>query len=83
VVKTVDWKTMDWETVDKMLKVLELYNQVRTDYLVERFFDYSSPHLLDEKIEVLSKLIQGVPPAEIPNYHQVLEKYPPEGEMWD
>lgn len=53
------------------------------DRLVHEFFDYESTEKLDEKIDVLRKLNSGVKPENIPNYYDVLEKYPKNGEAWD
>ena len=52
------------------------------DMLVLRFFDEESNEMLDEKIDVLTKLKDGVAPADIPNYYDVLENYTA-GEHWD
>lgn len=54
-----------------------------SDQLVHEFFDYESEEKLDEKIDVLRKLNSGVKPENIPNYYDVLEKYPKNGEAWD
>lgn len=52
-----------------------------------KFLDVESDKMLDEKIEVLTKLSSGVPPAEIPNYYDILELYPKKEDskhiMWD
>ena len=55
----------------------------RTDPVVRRFFDYESTENLDGKIDVLRKLNAGIKPAAIPNYYEILEKYPKDGEAWD
>ena len=39
--------------------------------------------MIDKKIDVLEKLASGVVPADIPDYYEVLELYPKDGEMWD
>ena len=54
-----------------------------SDRLVHEFFDYESDEKLDDKIDVLRKLNAGVKPEDIPNYYDVLEKYPKNGEAWD
>lgn len=53
------------------------------DTLVARFFDEDSNNMLDEKIDVLTKLREGIPPAEIPNYYDILEKNPENNIRWD
>lgn len=66
------------------MKVLELYEEVMYhDTLVAQFFDIDSEENLDLKIEVLEKLKKGVPPAEIPEYYDILELYPADGDTWD
>ena len=52
------------------------------DPIVYKFFDIESDKLLDEKIEVLTRLKNGDAPIDIPNYYKVLELYP-ENELWD
>lgn len=54
-----------------------------TDPVVHRFFDYESIENLDGKIDVLRKLNAGAKPTDIPNYYEILEKYPKDGEAWD
>lgn len=69
---------------EKALKVLELYEEVMyLDPLVAQFFDIDSEENLDTKIEVLEKLANGVPPEEIPEYYDILELYPADGDAWD
>lgn len=53
------------------------------DFLVSRFFDINSDKLLDEKIDVLTKLSKGIPPSEIENYYDILELYPEDDKIWD
>lgn len=68
---------------EKKIKVLELSISCG-DLLVMRFLDIESDKLLDEKIEVLTKLSEGTPPAEISNYYDILELYPKdERAIWD
>lgn len=67
---------------EKMIKIFELLAKVN-DRLVEQFFDIESEKLLDEKIEVLTALVNGKKPNEIPNYYEVLELYPKDDEIWD
>ena len=69
---------------EKALKVLELYEKVMYhDQLVAQFFDIESEEDLDLKIEVLEKLANGTPPSDIPEYYDILELYPADGETWD
>lgn len=71
----------DREYVEKTEKIFELFLQC-DDELIQRFFDLGSDEMLDEKIEVLTALVNGVAPADIPHYYDVLEKMPKEG-IWD
>lgn len=67
----------------KHLKINKLLIEV-SDLIVNKFFDSDSDKMLDEKIEVLEKLKQGIPPADIPNYYKILELYPEDTEStWD
>lgn len=58
---------------EKYMKIADLLPQV-SDPVVHRFFDLESEELLDEKIEVLTALLKGKPPNEIPEYYKILEK---------
>lgn len=70
--------------IEKMIQVRELHAEVMyIDYLVAKFFDLDSEEQLDLKIEVLTKLKNGTPPCDIPEYYSILELYPADGEMWD
>lgn len=66
----------------RLITILDLLAEVNDD-LVHKFFDYDSFKLLDEKIDVLTKLKNGVKPVDIPNYYDILELYPKDGEHWD
>lgn len=68
--------------VEKWLKVMELLPQVN-DPMVHAFFDTDSEELLDEKIEVLTALIEGKTPSEIPKYYDILELKPDDEDHWD
>ena len=68
--------------VEKWLKVMELLPQVN-DPMVHSFFDTDSEELLDEKIEVLTALIEGKTPSEIPKYYDILELKPDDEDHWD
>lgn len=47
-----------------------------------RYFDPSNLTNLHRKMDVLSKLEQGIPIAEIPDWEDILDM-PPEGTLWD
>ena len=66
---------------EKKIKILELITQVYDPML--EFFDVESDEMLDEKIQVLTDLKNGKTIAEIPNFYDILELYPAEGEIWD
>lgn len=69
---------------EKMIKIMNLYVDVMIeDRIVAKFFDLDSTENLDLKIEVLTKLKNGVPPKDIPEYYSILEKYPADDAMWD
>ena len=69
---------------DKMIQVMELYAEVmHIDQLVAKFFDLDSEELLDKKINVLTQLKNGIPPADIPDYYSILELYPEDDVIWD
>ena len=69
-------------TEEKWMQVSDLLLDVH-DPLVHKFFDLDSEDMLDLKIEVLTKLKDGIPPADIPEYYSILELYPADDEMWD
>ena len=69
-------------TEEKWEKVVFLLLDVR-DPMVHAFFDKNSEELLDEKIEVLTALIDGKTPSEIPKYYDILELKPDDGSHWD
>lgn len=46
-----------------------------------QFFDSDSDKMLDEKIEVLTKLKEGKKISEIPQFYDILELYPKEQEQ--
>lgn len=66
----------------KHLKILSRLTKI-DDYLVLKFLDENSYAMQDKKIKVLDELIAGKTPSEIPEYYEILEKYPKDGEMWD
>ena len=51
---------------NRVLQILDLLAEVY-DPIVHKFFDMDSLEMLDEKIEVLTKLKHGVQPIDIPN----------------
>ena len=68
--------------MEKWLKMMELLPQVK-DPMIHAFFDTDSEELLDEKIEVLTALIEGKSPSEIPKYYDILELKPDDDTHWD
>ncbi|MBR2785504.1 MAG: hypothetical protein IKD74_05935 [Clostridia bacterium] len=69
---------------DKKTKIMKLLIEIPYNYLVIKFFDLDSDKLLDEKIDVLTKLKNGKTTAEIKNFYDILEKYPKDkNNMWD
>lgn len=67
---------------DKWIKMADLYTKVH-DPMVHQFFDLDSEELLDEKIQVLTALLEGKAPVDIPDYYKVLEMYPNDENHWD
>jgi hypothetical protein len=67
---------------EKWIKVQSLLLEVN-DPMVHAFFDTMSEELLDEKIEVLTALIKGKKPSEIPKYYDILELKPDDKNHWD
>ena len=73
----------DRELIEKGVKVRELFFEVDFPPMQTQFFDLDSDRLLDEKIEVLTALKEGKQISEIPNFYDILELYPKDGEHWD
>ena len=73
----------DRELIEKGVKVRELFFEVDFPPMLTQFFDLDSDRLLDEKIEVLTELKEGKQISEIPNFYDILELYPKDGEHWD
>ena len=67
---------------EKWIEVQSLLLQVN-DPMIHAFFDTDSEELLDEKIEVLTALIEGKTPSEIPKYYDILELKPDDDTHWD
>ena len=69
---------------EKLIQVRNLATEVmENDIKVEQFFDLDSEEKLDLKIDVLTRLKNGVPPSEIPEYYSILELLPEDGQKWD
>lgn len=69
--------------IEKLDKILDLYEQI-DDELFKKFFDLDSTEMIDQKLDVMEKLIQGKKPSEIKDYYEVLELYPSDSkEHWD
>ena len=64
---------------DKKGKIIELLMQINDPVLLE-FFDIESDEMLDEKIEILERCVNGENIMEI-GVH-ILEKMPKQG-IWD
>lgn len=75
---------MNWEDIILKERVIRLAHQVANngDRLVMQFFDYDSTAMLNVKEHVLTELLSGKVPADIPQYYDILEKMPKEG-IWD
>lgn len=69
------------EKMEKFLKVAELF-AYSFDIPEMKYFNLESEELLDEKIEVLTKIKEGKSIEDIPNFYAVLENLPKEG-IWD
>lgn len=69
------------EKQEKYLKVTELL-AYSFGIPEMKYFNAESEELLDEKIEVLTKLKEGLSIEEIPNFYKVLEDLPTDG-IWD
>lgn len=68
--------------MEKWSKMMDLLVQVK-DPMVHAYFDIDSEEMLDEKIEVLTALIKGKTPSEIPKYYDILELKPDDETHWD
>jgi hypothetical protein len=68
-------KMSDEVLIEKKTYISKLLLDI-TDILIEKFFDFDSDELLDEKIEVLTALKEGKEPGQIPRYYDILELYP-------
>lgn len=69
---------------EKKDKILDLYTELvkSGDNVIRDFFDLSSDKMLDKKIDVLTKLKNGVKPSDIPDFYEVLEEYPGDDVDW-
>lgn len=73
----------DTELIEKGVKVRKLFFEADFPPMLIQFFDLDSDKLLDEKIEVLTALKEGKQISDIPNFYDILELYPKDGEHWD
>ena len=73
----------DKQLIEKYVNVRKLFFEVDFPPMMIQFFDLDSDELLDEKIEVLTALKEGKQISEIPNFYDILELYPKDGEHWD
>lgn len=73
----------DTELIEKGIEVRKLFFEVDFPPMLIQFFDLDSDKLLDEKIEVLTALKEGKQISDIPNFYDILELYPNDGEHWD
>lgn len=73
----------DTELIEKGIEVRKLFFEVDFPPMLIQFFDLDSDKLLDEKIEVLTALKEGKQISDIPNFYDILELYPEDGEHWD
>lgn len=64
---------------DKKGKIIDLLMQINDPILLE-FFDIESDEMLDEKIEILQRCVNGENIMEIGTH--ILEKMPKDG-IWD
>lgn len=64
---------------DKKIKIITLMSDIYEPML--EFLDLDSDYMLDTKISVLTDLKNGKSIADIPNFYDILEKYPTD--MWD
>lgn len=74
---------IDLDTIkEKKILISKLLLEVN-DILIDKFFDFTSDNLLDEKIQVLTDLKNGKTPSQIPMYNDILELYPGDNVHWD
>lgn len=69
------------DLLDKRIELTRLFLRVDLGPL-ERYFDFDSTELLDEKIRVLSERIDGKTIGEIEGFYDIFELLPKEG-IWD
>lgn len=74
---------LELEAIDEKKSIIRDLLLNVDDIFITKFFDLDSDKLLDEKIDVLTKLSKGVPPEDIENYYKILELYPKDNEIWD
>lgn len=66
---------MDVDRIEKETKLFELKGQTGNE-LVDRFMNDENGKMLDEKIEVCERLINGEAPEDIENFYDVLDDMP-------
>ena len=66
----------------KQIQIIDLLFKIN-DTVFLKFFDKDSDKMLDKKISVMTDLVNGKPPGEIPGYYEVLELYPGDKQIWD
>lgn len=71
------------EIAIKKARIDDLFMGVMFPPMLIQFFDSDSDRLLDKKIEVLTALKEGKQISDIPNFSDILELYPKDGEHWD
>lgn len=67
-------------TIEKKNKLYKIWFEMEHDALIEKFFDWDSNKNLDLKIEVFTKLNNGLKRDEIKEYYDILENYPKDTE---
>ena len=74
------------EYIIKREKLFELYQKINSPFIISHF-DIDSDELLDQKIEILQRVVDGQNIQDIENYLEILEKYPKQSEnrkvFWD
>lgn len=69
---------------EKQIEVMNLLAKATgLSYEVDNYFDVDSEKMIDDKIEVLTALIEGKPIEQIPKFYKVLELMPKNGDIWD
>lgn len=66
---------MDVDRIEKETKLFELKGKTGNE-LVDRFMNDENGKMLDEKIKVCERLINGEAPEDIENFYDVLDDMP-------